>query len=57
MAKEMAKAYNPKEVEDKIYDFWQEGNYFHAEVDKDKKPILLLCHLQILQVSYIWVMP
>ena len=37
MAKEMAKAYNPKEVEDKIYDFWQEGNYFHAEVDKDKK--------------------
>jgi valyl-tRNA synthetase len=37
MAKEMAKSYNPKEVEDKIYDFWMKGDYFHAEVDKDKK--------------------
>lgn len=42
MAKEMAKAYNPKEVEDKIYDFWQESNYFHAEVDKDKKPYTIV---------------
>ena len=42
MAKEMAKAYNPKEVEDKIYDFWLEGNYFHAEVDKDKKPYTIV---------------
>ena len=42
MAKEMAKAYNPKEVEEKIYDFWQEGNYFHAEVDKDKKPYTIV---------------
>ena len=42
MEKEMAKAYNPKEVEDKIYDFWQEGNYFHAEVDKDKKPYTIV---------------
>ena len=42
MAKEMAKAYNTKEVEDKIYDFWQEGNYFHAEVDKDKKPYTIV---------------
>ena len=38
----MAKAYNPKEVEDKIDDFWQEGNYFHAEVDKDKKPYTIV---------------
>lgn len=38
----MAKAYNPKEVEDKIYDFWQDGNYFHAEVDKDKKPYTIV---------------
>ncbi|MGN0476031.1 MAG: valine--tRNA ligase [Ruminococcus sp.] len=42
MAKEMAKAYNPKEVEDKIYDFWMEGDYFHAEVDKDKKPYTIV---------------
>ena len=37
MAKELAKAYNPQEVEDKIYDFWIEGNYFHAEVDKEDR--------------------
>ncbi len=42
MAKEMAKAYNPKEVEDKIYDFWLKGNYFHAEIDKDKKPYTIV---------------
>ncbi len=42
MAKEMAKAYNPKEVEDKIYDFWLKGNYFHAQVDKDKKPYTIV---------------
>ena len=42
MAKELAKAYNPQEVEDKIYDFWIEGNYFHAEVDKDKKPYTIV---------------
>ena len=38
MAKELAKSYNPSEFEDRIYDFWLKGNYFHAEVDKDKKP-------------------
>lgn len=42
MAKELAKAYNPQEVEDKIYDFWIEGNYFHAEVDKNKKPYTIV---------------
>lgn len=42
MAKELAKSYNPKDVEDKIYDFWLEGNYFHAEVDKDKKPYTIV---------------
>ena len=38
MAKQLAKAYDPKEVEDRIYDFWMEGNYFHAKIDPDKKP-------------------
>ncbi|MGN0558466.1 MAG: valine--tRNA ligase [Acutalibacteraceae bacterium] len=42
MAKELAKSYNPKEVEDRIYDFWLKGNYFHAEVDKDKKPYTIV---------------
>ena len=42
MAKELAKSYNPKEVEDKIYDFWLKGRYFHAEVDRDKKPYTIV---------------
>lgn len=29
--KELAKAYDPREVEDRIYRFWQDGGYFHAE--------------------------
>ncbi len=42
MAKELAKSYNPKEVEDKIYDFWMEGGYFRAEVDRSKKPYTIV---------------
>ncbi|MDY3861588.1 MAG: valine--tRNA ligase [Ruminococcus sp.] len=42
MAKELAKAYNPQEFEDRIYDFWMKGNYFHAEVDKDKRPYTIV---------------
>ncbi|MCH5304408.1 MAG: valine--tRNA ligase [Ruminococcus sp.] len=42
MKKEMAKSYSPREFEDRIYDFWMKGNYFHAEVDKDKKPYTIV---------------
>ena len=42
MAKELAKSYKPSDFEDKIYDFWIKGNYFHAEVDKDKKPYTIV---------------
>lgn len=42
MAKELAKSYNPSEVEDKIYNFWVSNNYFHAEMDKEKKPYTIV---------------
>ena len=42
MSKELAKAYEPKEVEDRIYDFWMQGKYFHAEVDPKKKPYTIV---------------
>lgn len=42
MAEEMAKAYDPNEFEDRIYDFWMKGNYFHAEADPDKKPYTIV---------------
>ena len=39
--KELAKTYEPQEVEDRIYRFWQDGGYFHAEVS-DKKPYTIV---------------
>ncbi len=36
MKKELAKQYDPKNVEDRIYQFWLEGNYFHAKCEEDK---------------------
>ncbi len=37
MSKELAKAYEPNEVEGRIYDFWMKGEYFHAVVDEKKE--------------------
>ena len=42
MAKELAKQYDPKEVEDRIYSFWLKGNYFHARTENDKKPYTIV---------------
>ncbi len=42
MAKELAKTYNPAEVEDRIYKFWLDGNYFHAKIDETKKPYTIV---------------
>ena len=40
--KELSKNYNPKEFEDRIYDFWMDNNYFRAEVDENKKPFTIV---------------
>ncbi|MEE0839547.1 MAG: valine--tRNA ligase [Acutalibacteraceae bacterium] len=37
MAKELAKQYNPKEVEDRIYQSWLDGKYFHAKREEGKE--------------------
>ena len=42
MAKELAKQYDPSEVEDRTYKFWCENKYFHAEVNPDKKPYTIV---------------
>ena len=42
MAEELAKTYDPGEVEDRIYKFWLDGNYFHAEVDANKEPYTIV---------------
>ena len=42
MSRELAKTYNPGEVEDRIYDFWMQGGYFHANRDETKKPYTIV---------------
>ncbi len=42
MQKELAKTYEPNEVEDRIYKFWLDGGFFHAEVDQNKKPYTIV---------------
>lgn len=37
MARELAKSYDPREVEERIYAFWEKNGYFHANVNPDKK--------------------
>ena len=36
MAKELAKQYNPKDVEDRVYKTWLDGKYFHAKREEGK---------------------
>ena len=40
--KELAKTYEPRDVENRIYDFWTKGGWFHAEPDPDKKPYTIV---------------
>ncbi len=42
MSKELAKTYDPKGMEDRIYQNWLDKNYFHAEVDYNKKPFTIV---------------
>jgi valyl-tRNA synthetase len=42
MAKELEKTYNPSEIEDRIYKNWLDKKYFHAEVDRSKKPFTIV---------------
>lgn len=42
MPKELEKVYDPKSVEDRIYQSWLDGNYFHAEVEEDKEPFTIV---------------
>ena len=41
-ANNIAKNYDPKEFEDKLYNEWVEKGYFHAEVNRDKKPFTIV---------------
>ena len=42
MAKELAKTYDPSQMEERIYKNWLDKKYFHAEVDRSKKPFAIV---------------
>jgi valyl-tRNA synthetase len=42
MKKELAKTYDPKGIEARLYSKWEEKKYFHAEVDETKKPFTIV---------------
>ncbi len=42
MSKELAKTYDPQGIEDRLYAKWLEKKYFHAEVDRTKKPFTIV---------------
>ena len=40
--KELAKTYDPRGIEDRLYSRWEEKKYFHAEPDPDRKPFTIV---------------
>ncbi len=42
MSLNLEKTYNPSAVEDRLYKFWTEKRYFHAEVDSKKEPYTIV---------------
>ena len=40
--KELEKTYNPAAIEDRLYQKWLDGHYFHAKVDRSKKPFTIV---------------
>ena len=42
MARELPKVYESQQVEDRIYDMWERGGFFHAEKNADKKPFTIV---------------
>ncbi len=42
MSKELAKTYDPKGIEDRLYQKWETNGYFHAKADKSKKPFTIV---------------
>ncbi len=41
-SKNIAKQYDPAQVEDRLYKFWMDNKYFHAEPDENKEPFTIV---------------
>ena len=42
MSRELAKTYDPKGIEDRLYQKWMDKKYFHAEVDHSRTPFTIV---------------
>ncbi|MDE6030433.1 MAG: valine--tRNA ligase [Oscillospiraceae bacterium] len=42
MKKELEKTYSPKNFEDRLYKYWEDGGFFKAERDPQKKPYTIV---------------
>ena len=42
MSRELAKTYDPKGIEERLYEKWLEKKYFHAEVDHSRTPFTIV---------------
>ena len=42
MSKELNKTYNPKDIEDRLYQKWENNGYFRATADRSKKPFTIV---------------
>ncbi len=42
MSRELAKTYDPKGLEDRLYKKWEKNGYFHSEPDPDKEPFTIV---------------
>ena len=56
MSKNLEKTYNPKEIEPKLYEKWCENKYFHAEVDRSRKPFTTVMPPPNITGNFTWVM-
>ena len=42
MGKELGKTYSPADIEERLYKKWIDAKYFHAEVDRSRKPFTIV---------------
>ncbi len=42
MLENLSKTYNPKDFEDRLYEYWNDNGYFMAHVDENKKPYTIM---------------
>lgn len=54
MSKELAKTYDPKGLEERLYKKWMDNGYFHAKVNPDKKPFTIVMPPPMLPDSFTW---